>query len=180
MSTKTVFAIVMGVLSLSGSAALAEPAYRASDIVQHFAPQPGLGQTRGLCIGTEGECNAQATSAKPARPLEAFDLVVTFGYNSDVLTSEARENLEEFSKALKDPQLATASFLVEGHTDAKGPETYNMTLSERRAAAVVRYLADKGVDTGKLVSRGFGKTKPRVADPFDAANRRVETRLRIN
>ena len=180
MSAKTVFTIVMGLLSLSGPAALAEPAYKAADIVQHFSPKPGLGQTRGLCVGTEGECNGQATNARPARPLEAFDLVVTFDYNSDVLTADARENLEEFSKALKDPQLATASFFVEGHTDAKGPESYNMTLSERRAAAVVRYLAEKGIDTSKLVSRGFGKAKPRVADPFDAANRRVETRLRVN
>ena len=59
----------------------------------------------------------------------------------------------------------------------KGTDTYNMTLSERRAAAVVRYLADKGINVSKLESRGFGKSKPRASDPFDAANRRVETRF---
>lgn len=180
MRVKTIFTIVIGMFALSGPLAVAEPAYKATDIIDHFAPKPGLGQTRGLCVGTEGECNGQATNARPARPLEGFDLVVTFDYNSDTLTAEALENLNEFSKALKDPQLATSSFFVEGHTDAKGPDGYNMTLSERRAAAVVRYLADKGIDTSKLVSRGYGKTKPRVSDPFDAANRRVETRLRVN
>jgi outer membrane protein OmpA-like peptidoglycan-associated protein len=177
MRNRALFTIIAGLLSLGGQAAVADPAYKASDIIQHFAPKPGLGQTRGLCIGTEGECNGAATAAKPARPLDAFDLVVTFDYNSDALTKEARENLNEFSKALKDPQLATSSFLVEGHTDAKGPESYNLTLSERRANAVVRYLAEKGV-TANLEPRGLGKTRPRTADPFEAANRRVETRLR--
>jgi OmpA-OmpF porin, OOP family len=174
MRNRALFTIVAGLMSLGGQA-LADPAYKASDIIKHFAPKPELGQTRGLCIGTEGECNG-AVAAKPARPLEAFDLVVTFDYNSDTLTRAARENLNEFSKALKDPQLATSSFLVEGHTDAKGPESYNLTLSERRANAVVRYLTEKGV-TANLESRGLGKTRPRTADPFEAANRRVETRL---
>jgi outer membrane protein OmpA-like peptidoglycan-associated protein len=41
----------------------------------------------------------------------------------------------------------------------------------------VRYLAEKGV-TANLEPRGLGKTRPRTADPFEAANRRVETRLR--
>jgi OOP family OmpA-OmpF porin len=177
MRTNTVIYLTLGLFSLTGPA-FADPAYKASDIVQHFAAKPGLGQTRGLCIGTEGECNGQATNAKPARPIEAFDLVVTFDYDSDVLTKAARENLDEFSKALKDPQLASSAFMVEGHTDATGTEVYNMGLSERRAAAVIRYLSEKGIDTSKLEARGYGKTKPRVRDPYDPTNRRVETRLR--
>jgi outer membrane protein OmpA-like peptidoglycan-associated protein len=170
-------------------AAVAEPAYKASDIVKHFAPGQ-LGATRGICIGTERECAAgsagataaspmdQATAAKAVPPAAGFDLVVTFDYNSDVLTGQARENLDEFYKALTDSQLGERSFVVEGHTDAKGPESYNLTLSQRRANAVVRYLAEKGVSTAKLEPRGLGKSKPRTQDPFDAANRRVETRLR--
>jgi OOP family OmpA-OmpF porin len=179
MSMKAVFAAAAGLLSLTAVPALAEPAYRATDIIKHFAgAKQDLGATRGLCFGTEGECGGEAVKAKPARPLDAFDLVVTFDYNSDVLTREARENLDEFSKALADEALARASFLVEGHTDAKGTDSYNLTLSERRAAAVVRYLEVRGVKPDKLEPRGLGKTKPRTANPFDAANRRVETRIR--
>ena len=48
------------------------------------------------------------------------------------------------------------SLYVEGHTDAKGSDKYNLTLSQRRANAVVRYLADKGVNPTKLEPRGFG------------------------
>jgi len=73
-----------------------------------------------------------------------FDLVVNFAYNSDTLTPSAKQNLDEFVKALRDPHLSTAALLVEGHTDAKGSEPYNLALSGRRAAAVVRYLGGKG------------------------------------
>jgi len=112
--------LLAALLPLPGTAAWAEPAYKASDIIKHFAPD--LGATRGLCIGTEVECNAGATGAAPAGSAEAFDLVVTFDFNSDALTSQARENLNEFYKALSDPDLGRHSFLVDGHTDAKGSD----------------------------------------------------------
>ena len=54
---------------------------------------------------------------------------------------------------------------------------YGLGLSERRAAAVIAYLATRGVDEDELQGRGFGKTKPRVSDPFSPENRRVETHL---
>jgi len=155
---------------------LADPAYKASDIVEHFAAAGNLGATRGLCIGTEAECKVAPAKAES---LAAFDLVVNFDYNSDIISKSAKQNLDEFAKALSDPRLNAASFLVEGHTDGKGSESYNLGLSERRAAAVVQYLRGKGVDAGKLAPRGFGETKPKAADPFDPINRRVETRLRV-
>jgi len=119
-----------------------------------------------------------ALAPVPATP-EPFDLVVNFDYNSDNLTSSAKENLDEFSKALKDPQLASSAFLVEGHTDARGGNRYNQLLSERRARAVVQYLEVKGIRSQNLEWRGFGKNRPRAKDPYDPANRRVEARLRV-
>jgi outer membrane protein OmpA-like peptidoglycan-associated protein len=73
--------------------------------------------------------------------------------------------------------------MIEGHTDAKGTETYNQGLSERRAAAVRTALAERGVRTGQLIIRGFGKSRPIApnehADGTDdpdgrQKNRRVE------
>jgi len=152
--------------------------YKADDIVKHFGPAaPQAGATRGLCIGTEADCNRAGHVVKPVAAA-AFDLVVRFRYNSDVLEPEAKLNLDEFAKALKMPQLSASSFLVEGHTDAAGSPSYNLDLSERRAQAVVRYLGERGVDASKLVARGYGQSKPVVADPFAGENRRVETRLK--
>ena len=152
--------------------------YKADDIIKHFGGgKPSLGVSRGLCIGTEAECNKAGHAVKPPA---AFDLVVKFKYDSDALEPEAKSNLDEFAKALKDPQLATNNFLVEGHTDARGSADYNLNLSERRAKAVVNYLSLRGVDAAKLVPRGYGQSKPVAADPFSGDNRRVETRIQAD
>jgi outer membrane protein OmpA-like peptidoglycan-associated protein len=174
MTAITILSVGFYVLAPSAQA----QTYKADDIVKHFQPAtPQAGATRGLCIGTEADCNKAGHAVKPSA-VAAFDLVVRFKYNSDVLEPDARANLDEFAKALKAPQLASSSFVVEGHTDAAGSPSYNLDLSERRARAVVRYLSERGVDTAKLDARGYGQDKPVVADPFSGENRRVETRLK--
>jgi outer membrane protein OmpA-like peptidoglycan-associated protein len=153
------------------------PAYKASDIVSRFSALPDLGPTRALCIGTESEC-AKSIAPKPM-PASNFDLVVNFEYNSATLTRAAKVNLDEFATALKDPRLGRAAFVVEGHTDGKGSDEFNLDLSARRANAVVEYLTQQGVATARLEAKGYGKLRPVGGDPLAATNRRVETRLRI-
>jgi outer membrane protein OmpA-like peptidoglycan-associated protein len=160
----------LGLASLIATGAHAGPAYKAETVADFFA-KAALGKSRTICFGTAADCPAQA--AETAK----FDLLVNFDFDSDRLTAAAKENLDEFAKALHDPRLKGEKFEIDGHTDATGAETYNLGLSERRAAAVVGYLAAQGVDAGDLTAKGFGKTKPRVADPFSPENRRVETHL---
>jgi outer membrane protein OmpA-like peptidoglycan-associated protein len=85
--------------------------------------------------------------------------------------------LGEFAKALQDPRLKGERFEIDGYTDATGAKEYNQGLSERRAIAVVSYLTSLGLDVSQFVAKGFGKTKPRVSDPYSPENRRVETHL---
>ena len=159
--------------------ASADPAYDASKVVDIFLHDKAAAhdykakvKTRGICIGTAAEC----PTAQP--PTQAhFDLLVSFDFNSEQLTQAARDNLDQFAKALQDPRLKGEKFEIDGHTDATGAEGYNLGLSERRANAVVAYLAAKGIDASSLIAKGFGKAKPRVADPFSPENRRVETHL---
>ena len=154
----------------------ADPAYRAEQIIDLFASKSDSeeAETRAVCIGTEKECRQPESKPKLS---QGFDLQVTFDLNSNDLTESARQNLDEFAKALQDTRLRPHAFVVEGHTDARGSNKYNMALSERRAHAVVRYLTRHGIETSKLKPKGYGKLKPRTPDPYDAANRRVETRL---
>ena len=168
----------LGVLTMAATAGA--QTYKADDIVKHFGPAavPKPAVTRGLCVGTEAECAKAGHVVEVAKPPSAFDLVVKFKYNSDVLEPEAKLNLDEFAKALKTPQLSAQSFMVEGHTDAAGTPGYNLNLSQRRAQAVVRYLGDRGVSATKLVARGYGQSRPIAPDPLSGDNRRVETRLR--
>jgi outer membrane protein OmpA-like peptidoglycan-associated protein len=127
----------------------------------------------GLCIGASGACLEQLTAPK------GFDLLVAFDLDSATLTPESRASLKAFAKTLSDERLATASFVVEGHSDARGDAAYNQTLSERRADAVRTYLLECGVAPEKLGVAGLGESDPRVKDPLDPANRRVEMRIRI-
>lgn len=164
-------------LAAPNAVAWADPSYKAADVVAHFAGRDKLGEARALCIGTETEC-AKAVPER-SKPVDGFDLRVNFDFNSATLTGPARSNLDEFVRALKDPQLAASLFVVEGHTDGTGSDAFNLDLSMRRARAVVDYLAARGVGAARLEAKGYGKQKPLVPDPMASENRRVETRLRL-
>jgi OOP family OmpA-OmpF porin len=152
--------------------ARADPAYKADAVADFFVKAVAQGKARSLCFGTAAEC------PKPApAPAARFDLLVNFDFDSDKLTQAARDNLDQFAKALKDPRLKGQNFEIDGHTDATGTEEYNLGLSERRASSVVAYLSAQGLDVATLKAKGLGKSKPRVADPFSGENRRVETTL---
>jgi outer membrane protein OmpA-like peptidoglycan-associated protein len=155
------------------AAAADERNYTAEQVVEFFAQSADLGAERGICIGTAEECGTTTAPAAAA----GFDLMVNFELNSDELSESAKANLLEFSRALEDPRLGAATFSIEGHTDATGPEDYNLRLSERRADAVVRFLREQGADASRFSVKGFGEGNPRSDDPFDPINRRVETRI---
>ena len=69
---------------------------------------------------------------------------------------------------------------VSGHTDALGPQSYNLGLSQKRAKSVVTYLTEKGVDKARLKSDGEGEFSPIASNDTEAGraeNRRVEVEL---
>ncbi len=71
-------------------------------------------------------------------------------------------------------------FYIDGHTDNQGNDTYNLALSRRRAAVVVTFLENKGVDGRQLESRGFGESRPIESNSSPGGrqlNRRVEIQL---
>lgn len=180
---------ILGVVALSALPALAlaqsAPEYTAGEIEAFFAPALDCpagetcvpkGRTRAVCIGTSSAC-APETQATPDPG--AFDMLITFDLGSDRLSQQAKENLSEFAKALQSGKLGETSFNIDGHTDARGPDAYNMDLSNRRAEAVVSYLESLGIPRSRLVAKGHGENQPRVDDPFADINRRVEATLRI-
>jgi outer membrane protein OmpA-like peptidoglycan-associated protein len=113
---------------------------------------------------------------------QVADVSVTFGFDKAVLTKADRDQLDEFAA-----QLASAkSFLLEvtGGTDSVGSAQYNYELSQRRADAVVQYLASKyGIPAHRFYLIGIGKDKE-VASNSTAEgrkqNRRVEVQLLSN
>ena len=66
---------------------------------------------------------------------------------------------------------------IEGHTDGKGSDSYNMKLSQKRADAVQEYLSGHGIETSRLIAIGYGETRPIDTNETPegrARNRRVE------
>ena len=77
-------------------------------------------------------------------------------------------------------RVETIKLEVEGHTDSVGTEAYNVKLSEKRAQAVVKYFATKGIDASRLSVIGYGESKPVSSNKTvsgRADNRRVELNL---
>jgi len=113
---------------------------------------------------------------------QVADVSVTFGFDKAVLTKDDRDQLDEFAA-----QLASAkTFILEvtGGTDSVGSAQYNYELSQRRADAVVQYLASKyGIPAHRFYLIGIGKDKE-VASNSTAEgrkqNRRVEVQLLSN
>ena len=55
---------------------------------------------------------------------------------------------------------------ISAHTDNKGNDDYNLTLSQLRAESVVRYLVSKGIGGDRLIAKGYGETRPLVSNTF--------------
>jgi outer membrane protein OmpA-like peptidoglycan-associated protein len=132
--------------------------------------------TRSLSIG-EREQIATIAKDKPN-----IDLEITFDYNSADISAKSQPAVQALGKALSSADLKGSTFIVAGHTDAVGGETYNQDLSERRADSIKRYLVDKfGIAGTDLVTVGYGKTKPKdPSAPMDPANRRVQVVNMVN
>ena len=106
---------------------------------------------------------------------KSVDLVVQFDFDSARLQDSAKPLLDNLAGAMKSDKLIALRFSVEGHTDAKGTETYNIQLSRKRAASVVQYLINSGVSKERLESAGKGYSQLLYADRPDAMeNRRVK------
>ncbi|WP_292174451.1 OmpA family protein [Mesorhizobium sp.] len=155
----------------------ADPLQKSEDIVKFFTGAGNLGAARGICVGTEEECNSK-NDQNAASTKTGLDMMINFALDSAQLDQTARTELDEFAKALKDNRLSSFSFVVEGHTDASGSDRYNQDLSQRRAKSVAAFLTANGVQATRLEAIGLGKSHPRVADPYDPVNRRVEMRIR--
>ena len=110
------------------------------------------------------------------KQLPSVDLEILFEYKSAEFTPAAVETLTTLGRALTDERLATSTFLIGGHTDAKGSADYNLQLSQKRAEAVRQFLiATFAIDADRLTAKGFGKRYLKHPQrPRSEENRRVQ------
>lgn len=107
-----------------------------------------------------------------------FESGLLYDFDSDNVKAEARKNLRSLAQSLD--KYPGSDILVIGHTDAIGPGSYNMGLSERRASAAGDYLVSQGVTRTRVSTRGMGETDPVSTNDTErgrALNRRVEVAI---
>jgi outer membrane protein OmpA-like peptidoglycan-associated protein len=110
-----------------------------------------------------------------------FNEKILFAFSSFTLGSSAASNLDKLALILK--EYPDTDIEVQGHTDSKGTDEYNMGLSEKRAAAVATYLKGKGVPASRIRTKGFGESAPVATNETDegrAQNRRVNFLITAN
>lgn len=136
---------------------------------------------------------AAAAPAAPASPAPAEDqaaereraakdlaallrgAVIRFDFDAALLTPESRSRLQELAEAMRArPQVGIK---ISGNCDDRGTEEYNLALGQKRAAVAKKYLADLGIDQGRIETISYGEERPvdaRETEDAWAANRRDE------
>ncbi len=157
------------------------------DPKKHGCPLPadrdgdGIIDPEDACPDTPGPANEDPKkNGCPKARIEQGQIKilerVEFEYNSATIRAESHGILNEVLKILKEnPKITKVS--VEGHTDSKGNDNYNLGLSRRRAAAVQKWLVTNGIEAKRLTSKGLGEQKPIDSNDTDEGrqnNRRVE------
>ena len=143
-----------------------------------------VGGAAGAIIGHQMDQKAKEIQAKVPGAIvtrEGEGLVVTFAsgllfdFDSQKLRAESKRNLDSLAKSLE--SFGDSQLLLVGHTDSVGTASYNLDLSQRRAAAVAEYLIARGVPAARLATSGRGENDPIAPNDTDAdrqLNRRVE------
>lgn len=110
-----------------------------------------------------------------------FSSNVLFGFDSSNLSADAKTNLDKLVKILN--VYPDTDIEVQGHTDSKGSQSYNQSLSENRAGAVSGYLYTKGISNSRIRTKGFGENMPKYDNNTEdgrSQNRRVEFLITAN
>jgi OmpA-OmpF porin, OOP family len=119
-----------------------------------------------------------APAPAPAPRKITLDEKTNFAFDSAVLTPKAKNILDQLVVDSQGTKLSSVT--VEGYTDSTGPDAYNVSLSQRRAQAVLEYLKGHGLNADKYSMKGFGKSNPVASNATvegRAQNRRVEVTL---
>ncbi|HQV39005.1 MAG: OmpA family protein [Flavobacteriales bacterium] len=100
---------------------------------------------------------------QPVAPDKAIALPeVLFDLGSAALRPEGKDSLQTLYQTLVDN--ATIIIELAAHTDSRGSDKSNITLSQNRAQSCVNYLISKGIDPARMVAKGYGETRPRITD----------------
>jgi OOP family OmpA-OmpF porin len=113
--------------------------------------------------------------AETKKRLQEATKFIQFEFNKAVLLPSSYPTLQGLAQIMSEYPDYTLG--ITGHTDSKGADAYNLRLSDDRAASARTYMLSQAVPADRIVSHGYGETKPIADNATDAGraiNRRVE------
>lgn len=127
-------------------------------------------------LGAKKVVRGNDLEVKPLKAGTAYTINdILYETSSYQLSSKSKFILKQFARFLEENP--TISIMIQGHTDDVGDDAKNLMLSENRAKEVKRYLTTLGINESRLNAKGFGETKPKVANDSElnrAINRRTD------
>ena len=148
-----------------------------------------VGGVAGGIIGRKMDKQAEEIAKIPGAEVKrvgeginvTFEEGVLFGYDRSDLSPDATKKLGDLTDILN--KYPDTYVLIEGHTDSKGSENYNMNLSKRRAESVAGFLRNKNLQETRIRTAAYGENQPKFPNDSDAnmaKNRRVEFAIYAN
>jgi OOP family OmpA-OmpF porin len=129
--------------------------------------------------GTVANNGCPEVTVEIIEELNNYSKTILFDYDKATIRQESYSALQSIADIMK--EYPNANFHIEGHTDSRGSDSYNLNLSNERAASVRTYLTTIGISGARLTSEGYGETRPVESNKTAAgrqANRRVEISLK--
>lgn len=156
----------------------ATPAARPAAAPAPDADKDGVPDSRDNCPDTPSNYAVDADGCPiPMEEMARVELMVNFDFDRSEVKSEYFSEIKEVVDFMM--QFPDIDIELEGHTDSRGTEVYNIDLSDRRVAAVRQVMIDRfNVQASRVSSRGFGESQPIASNDSDAGradNRRVMT-----
>ncbi|WP_181858136.1 OmpA family protein [Polaribacter sp. WD7] len=143
----------------------------------------GIMDGEDLCPNTPGVvenkgCPKQDASA-PTNVTQQIGLLaasIYFDTNSDRIKSISFGTIDKIINLMK--KVPDVNFIIEGHTDNRNSDRYNLYLSQRRAASVRKYMINQGIPAERLESKGYGESRPKFSNE-NAGGRQLNRRVEI-
>ncbi len=143
----------------------------------------GIMDGEDLCPNTPGVVENRGCpkqdALKPGNINQQIGLLaasIYFDTNSDRIKSISFGTIDKIINLMK--QVPEVKFVIEGHTDNRNSDRYNLYLSQRRAASVRKYMIKQGISNTRLDSKGYGESRPKFSNS-NAGGRQLNRRVEI-
>lgn len=143
----------------------------------------GIMDGEDLCPNTPGVVENKGCPKKdtagPTNVTQQIGLLaasIYFDTNSDRIKSISFATIDKIINLMK--QVPDVKFVIEGHTDNRNSDRYNLYLSQRRAASVRKYMIKQGISNSRLESKGYGESRPKFSND-NAGGRQLNRRVEI-